>query len=66
MPSALRKHAERYTKLRGFDMVINIRKETEKDYEDIKSVNDKAFGQENHLLQCRSCQIIKKWVLDQN
>ena len=28
-------------------MVINIRKETEKDYEDIKSVNDKAFGQEN-------------------
>ena len=28
-------------------MVINIRKETEKDYEDTKSVNDKAFGQEN-------------------
>ena len=28
-------------------MLINIRKETENDCNDIKSVNDKAFGQEN-------------------
>jgi predicted N-acetyltransferase YhbS len=34
-------------KLRGFDMLINIRKETENDCNDIKSVNDKVISQKN-------------------
>jgi putative acetyltransferase len=45
-------------------MVINIRKETEKDYEDIKSVNDKAFGQENEGKIVENLRKNEKYISD--
>ena len=45
-------------------MVINIRKETENDYEDIKSVNDKAFGQENEGKIVENLRKNEKYISD--
>jgi predicted N-acetyltransferase YhbS len=56
--------AERYTKLRGFDMLLNIRKETENDSKDIKSVNDKAFGQENEGKLVENHRKNEKYISD--
>ena len=45
-------------------MIINIRKETENDCNDIKSVNDKAFGQENEGKLVKNLRKNEKYISD--
>ena len=45
-------------------MLINIRKETENDCNDIKSVNDKAFGQENEGKLVKNLRKNEKYIPD--